>query len=382
MFSSLTGYSTDIIEGTAGVGPVTALDLVASDLDCGDTAALLYTLVSGDTSPPSFAMNASTGLLSVATALDREVAPTFRLTVSVSDQHNPPRVTSAEIAITVLDINDNTPTFAQAAYAFATDESQSCGNDTLTVCQQLGVVLARDVDLGLSGDVVYSVMTTVPPTAAGVFGVDPTTGAISLNRDVCHFSSPAVMLTVNATDQGSPPLSSTVNVNITINSVNAVAPVFVHTGVLSVSISEQNDIVSIANVTAFNADCIGASSLRYSISTVGSPFGIERTLAINTLTGEIKTTAPIDREVQSFLSLVVVVVDNQDGVVRSASTQVQVQILDVNDNAPVFDALSYVFPDALVFPCYLQTCLLSNTATVLPRTPKTDVGSLVIHLLL
>lgn len=369
IFSSPSGYTTDILEGVGGVGVVSNLALIATDLDCGDTERLRYSIVDGDTSPSTFGIDQISGHLSVIRALDREVTQTLVLTISVSDMHNPPRITTTTVSITVLDINDNPPTFSQiSGYAFAVDETQSCGSSS---CQQIGVIVASDPDLGLSGSVAYHVTSVHPPSANGTFGLDATSGALVLNTNVCHFRTPNVSLIVNATDQSAPFHSVQTTIFVAITPINVFEPVFGHQGVLTVSVLEQETNVTIHGVNATNADCDGANSLRFSITSTGVPF------AIDSVTGVISSTEPLDREVSSFFSLVVVANDGELPVPKTATTQVEIQVLDVNDNAPIFDESSYVHYLGCPITLFFADSLSPRRYAV-ATTQSTPLGSTII----
>lgn len=90
--------------------------------------------------------------------------------------------------------------------------------------------------------------------------------------------------------------------------------------------------------------------------SLASGIGEAPEFTINPQTGAIITTRPLDRETQSAYILTVTA---KDGGVPSFSdtTDVEISVVDINDNAPVFSKSSYfgsVSEDALVGTSVLQ----------------------------
>lgn len=103
-----------------------------------DNQTLTYTVVSGNESG-AFAVNASTGVITVANAsqLDFETSPTFNLVVRVTDSVTPSLSNSANVAIRLTDVNE-APTVTSDAYFAA--------SDTLLSVSAASGVLVNDKD--------------------------------------------------------------------------------------------------------------------------------------------------------------------------------------------------------------------------------------------
>ena len=88
----------------------------ASDVDDGSNGMVRYTLTG--TGAENFDINENTGIVTVSNTanLDKESVDDYVLTVTARDSGDMPRNASAEITITLINVNDNPPTFSQANY--------------------------------------------------------------------------------------------------------------------------------------------------------------------------------------------------------------------------------------------------------------------------
>jgi len=118
--------------------------VTASDSDTSDT--LLYEL---EDKTGSFIVSGTSGEIITRVALNRESRETYRLTVHVSDQGEPPNTATVEVTVTVDDVNDNSPVFDRVGhYRVDVDENQPEGTHVTKVS-------ARDKDKGQNGTVSY-----------------------------------------------------------------------------------------------------------------------------------------------------------------------------------------------------------------------------------
>ncbi|MCS6883292.1 MAG: cadherin domain-containing protein, partial [Chloroflexaceae bacterium] len=130
---TVTGATFSIAEnspaGTA-VGTVTATD---PDLP---PQTLTYSITAGNTGG-AFAINAGTGQITVAGALDFETTPSYALTVQVCDTGTPSQCGTGTVTINVTDVNE-APTVTGATFSIA--ENSPAGT-------AVGTVTATDPDL-------------------------------------------------------------------------------------------------------------------------------------------------------------------------------------------------------------------------------------------
>ncbi|KAL4604964.1 neural-cadherin-like [Arapaima gigas] len=89
--------------------------VVASDSDSGRNQEITYSILPDSDPYGQFSVDQS-GLVTVASPLDRETAAQHYLVVLATDKGSPAQTGSATVQLTLLDVNDNGPEF-EAAYA-------------------------------------------------------------------------------------------------------------------------------------------------------------------------------------------------------------------------------------------------------------------------
>uniref|UniRef100_A0A3B4B0Z4 Cadherin domain-containing protein n=1 Tax=Periophthalmus magnuspinnatus TaxID=409849 RepID=A0A3B4B0Z4_9GOBI len=130
-------------------------------------------------------------------------------------------------------------------------------------------------------------------------------------------------LTVSASDQGSPPLTSTVSVEITILDINDHSPQF-QSPSYTADISEDVPIGSlVVDVKAVDLDQGVNSQIVYFLSQ-----GSKSMFIIDQNTGRIITAAPLDREKVASYSFDVYAIDSSPANPRNSTAQVTVYIQD------------------------------------------------------
>jgi VCBS repeat-containing protein len=112
------------------------------------------------------------------------------------------------VAITVTDVNE-APVLNDAAFTLAARSA----NGTV-----VGAVTAHDPDAGQAGTVTYALMSG---NTKGAFALDPVTGQLTVaNRAALNVEmTPSFSLTVQATDAGTPALSSRATVTVALTRV-------------------------------------------------------------------------------------------------------------------------------------------------------------------
>lgn len=137
---SPASYVASVNEDVAVSTTVAAL--TCSDADAGVTLA--YTLLTSGNTGTAFAIGASSGAITVATALDYETLKAYALRVEVSDQSTPSaRTTTVPVSVAVQPTNEFDPTFPASGYG-NTDVSESTSVGTVIL-----TVTATDGDVGL-----------------------------------------------------------------------------------------------------------------------------------------------------------------------------------------------------------------------------------------
>jgi len=164
-------YTASLNEDAPKYTPV--IKLVASDLDKNENAALSYMFVSGN-EDDQFEINSGNGQITLNKALDRENQDSYIMVVKASDSGKPIYTATTTVSINILDVNDNSPLFAQTAYEIQVIETRQPGD-------LIGSVVATDTDLGQNAAIKYA-LTGMDND--GTFSLDQNTGKLYLNKNL------------------------------------------------------------------------------------------------------------------------------------------------------------------------------------------------------
>ena len=285
----------------AAVGTV-----MATDAD-GDN--LTFTIINGNTGN-AFAINASSGAITVSGTLNRTTTQTYTLTVRVSDG-----TTSAEAAVTinVTDAGGNeAPTIAAQTFSVAENAAANT---------PVGTVAATDADNdGLT-------FTITAGNDAGAFAINASSGAITVAGALDHETTPTYTLTVQVSD-GTATATAAVTINVT--DVNEAPVVTAQTTAFTVA-EDANNGTAVGTVAATDPE---NDPLTFTI-TAGNT---ANTFAINASSGVITVAGTPDRETTSTYTLTVRASDAS----LSGTANFTVNVTDVNE-APVVIAQNAAF---------------------------------------
>ncbi|XP_034464114.1 cadherin-23 isoform X1 [Hippoglossus hippoglossus] len=304
----------------------TIVRVSATDADSGLFAVIEYSLVDGE---GKFAIKPSTGEIYILSPLDRETKDHYTLTAVARDNpggsHSNRRENSIQVLVTVLDVNDYRPRFSERVFSNSVFENEPSGTSVITVT-------ATDLDEGENGAVLYSMLG--PHSDA--FSLDPNTGLVRSRRLLQ--SSESFNLTVVATDQGRPPLWGTADLIITVIDVNDNRPVFVRpaNGTIIHISEEQPPGLPVYEVHATDSDEGVNGEVRYAFLQTGAGNRDWENFHIDPISGVIATTVKLDREKQTLHSLIIVARDMGQPVPYETTQPLQVALLDIDDNEPVF----------------------------------------------
>ncbi|KAJ8368497.1 hypothetical protein SKAU_G00085250 [Synaphobranchus kaupii] len=297
--------------------PLHAIVMVihAADADTGHNGEVEYSLenLSGGT----FRIDGAHGRVFLEESLDREFADVLTVLLTARDKGSPRRSTYMNLTVLVEDVNDNDPTFPRSAYSTAAREDISRGTSVLQV-------RAHDPDVGPNGRLRYQL-------SHSRFSVDPVRGVVIVVGRLDREKSPSYMLFIVAVDQGEPPRSAAVAVNVTVTDVNDCAPLFTPESMtLHVQENAEDLPQVIHQVLALDEDLGMNSQLTYSIAR-----GNEEGLFSLSPSGTLRVLRSLDRERRTQHTLHVVAVDSGMPHLTGTAT-VLVLVDDLNDNRPVF----------------------------------------------
>ncbi|XP_077402425.1 protocadherin-16 isoform X2 [Vanacampus margaritifer] len=292
------------------------LHVMARDADEGENGRVSYRIRTGN-GAGRFSLNPNTGSLSILKALDREEQEVFNLTVVAEDGGTPPLSTCQDLCVQVMDVNDEAPVFHKAQFETQVLENQGPGTTVLTVA-------ATDRDQGSNGQVMFGGVTEEG------FVINPSTGVISTTKELDKELRDHYILTVYARDGGLPPNFSKATVRVEVEDVNDNAPVFAQPW-YGLEAPENQDPVELCVLKATDPDSGAGGELEYRI-TAGDPNG---DFQLGASTGALSTRRALDRETKAEYTLEVTATDG-GGPPLSTVVTVEVRVLDVNDNSPVF----------------------------------------------
>ncbi|XP_046512183.1 protocadherin Fat 4 isoform X3 [Equus quagga] len=316
-------YKVEINENT-----LTGTDIIqvyATDGDEGTNGQVRYGIVDGNTNQ-EFRIDSVTGAITVAKPLDREKTPTYFLTVQATDRGSTPRTDTSTVSIVLLDINDFVPIFELSPYSVNVPEN--LGTLPRTILQ----VVARDDDQGSNSKLSYVLFGGNEDNAFTLSASGELRVTQSLDRETKeHF-----VLVITATDAGSPALTGTGTINVIVDDINDNVPTFASRMYLTTIPEDAPTGTDVLLVNASDADASTNAVISYRLIGGNSQF------TINPSTGQIITSALLDRETKENYTLVVVCSDAGSPEPLSSSTSVLVTVTDVNDNPPRFQHHPYV----------------------------------------
>ncbi|XP_076131064.1 protocadherin beta-16-like [Alosa pseudoharengus] len=269
--------------------------------------------------------------------LDRELTGEYNVTITATDEGSPPLSSSKTIHLSVSDVNDNPPVFAEHSYIAYVTENNKPGS---SVCS----VTARDPDWRQNGTVFYSLL---PSEVNGVpvssyVSINGDTGVIHALRAFDYEQFRSFKVQVVARDNGSPPLSSNVTVSVFITDENDNSPQILY------PTPEGNSFMTemvpkaalsgslVSKVIAVDADSGQNAWLSYQIVKSTDP-GV---FTIGLHSGEIRAQRDISESDSMKQNLVISVKDNGQ---PSLSTTCAVYLL-ISDNlaeVPELKDMSY-----------------------------------------
>lgn len=296
----------------------------ATDADIGVNRKIKYSFI--DSNKDHFKIVSDSGIMTLNKPLDRESKSMYNVSVQATDQGNPKLSSIAYVVVNVQDINDNPPEFTSRFYFASVPENNEIGSEVLKV-------LATSRDTGVNAEITYSILSG---NEQKKFTIDPKTGVLKV-ADVLDFEkSKDFFLTIQAIDGGSPPLSKTASVNISVTDSNDNNPFFLQNSYTARIREDALEGDKILQVVARDYDSNDNGRITYSIER-GDRL---RQFNIDEDSGYISVRSQLDRE--SISNYVLEVQARDNGVpLRAVDVLVNIEISDANDNPPLFSKSNY-----------------------------------------
>lgn len=326
-------YSTSVFEDVP-IG-TTVLVVSATDSDVGINAQITYflneeSLNSLGASEP-FAINPQTGAITTIAALDRETVSAYLLTVTAKDGGNPSLSDTTDVEIAVSDVNDNAPSFKVPLYQASIPEDALIGTSVVQIS-------ATDDDIGLNGRVKY--MLSEKDRDDGSFVIDPTSGIIRTNKQLDRETIAVYHLQAIAVDKGTPPMSSTIEVQVRLEDVNDSPPTF-ESDRLTFYVPENSPVGSVVGeIHAHDPDEGVNAIVQYSI--IGGDDSQSFSLITRPGSERAQLLTMTEMDYESPKKRFELVIRAASPPLRNDVT-VEILVTDINDNAPILKDFQIIF---------------------------------------
>ncbi|XP_049685681.1 protocadherin gamma-B5-like isoform X4 [Accipiter gentilis] len=271
-----------------------------------------------------FGVSGESGNLYVSERLDREEMCGEAASCSVSFEalvQNPLNVFHVEVAI--QDINDHAPHFLQDSFQLEINELTSPG-------ARFYLGTAEDADVGSNSLQGYEL------EANGYFAVEVKESQdgskfaeLVLRRALDRESQQSLRLVLTALDGGEPPRSGTAQLCINVTDANDNPPVFAQDRYRASLREDAPPGSMVLNVSASDADAGTNARITYGFGKMSAK--VLQKFVVDAESGTITLQEALDFEDTRAFSLAV---EARDGGGLVAHCKVEVEVLDVNDNAP------------------------------------------------
>ncbi|XP_048650555.1 cadherin EGF LAG seven-pass G-type receptor 3 isoform X2 [Marmota marmota marmota] len=299
------------------------LRVTATDRDKDANGLVHYNIISGN-SRGHFAIDSLTGEIQVVAPLDFEAEREYALRIRAQDAGRPPLSNNTGlVSIQVVDINDHTPIFVSTPFQVSVLENAPLGHSVIHI-------QAVDADHGENARLEYSLTGVAPDTP---FVINSATGWVSVSGPLDRESVEHYFFGVEARDHGSPPLSASASVTVTVLDVNDNRPEFTMKE-YHLRLNEDAAVgTSVVSVTAVDRDANSAISYQITGGNTRNRFAISTQGGV----GLVTLALPLDYKQERYFKLVLTASDRA----LHDHCYVHINITDANTHRPVFQSAHY-----------------------------------------
>uniref|UniRef100_A0A3Q1I5M3 Protocadherin 1 gamma b 2 n=1 Tax=Anabas testudineus TaxID=64144 RepID=A0A3Q1I5M3_ANATE len=312
-------YKADVKENSPEGTVVTTV--TANDADKGINGEVTYSIARTN-SKHLFQLMFKSGEIKVAGKLDYEKSKSYQLNVQARDYGG--YTDTCKVIIQVIDENDNIPTIQLMSFSNSISEDSPPGTT-------IAVVNVDDEDSDVNGVVKCSINSDVP------FKIESSlTGYYTIVTDniLDRESISEYNITITVSDQGSPPLSSSKNINVKVSDINDSPPKFDEVE-YSKTVPENNSPgFSVFTVSASDADWGQNARISYFLEEKdinGAP--LSSLVSVNSENGVIHAVRSFDYEQMKSFEFNITARDAGSPPLSSVAT-VKIIVQDQNDNPP------------------------------------------------
>ncbi|CAH8456357.1 unnamed protein product [Heterobilharzia americana] len=167
-----------------------------------------------------FRIDTDTGILYSRVKIDRRVLQEIEFNVTANDNGRPPKNSTAEVIINIIDQNDHAPQFEKPIFYFNLSED-------LPINSIVATLVAHDDDVGKNAEITYK-LDDLHGNAIKTFRLDRNNGTLWLRAPLDREKLDNYAFKVLAFDHGIPKQSSSCQVHIKVYDVNDNPPKFVY----------------------------------------------------------------------------------------------------------------------------------------------------------
>ncbi|XP_018607260.1 protocadherin gamma-A11-like isoform X7 [Scleropages formosus] len=295
----------------------------ATDGDIGANGDVRYTLrQKAETSNGVFEIDEISGEIFVREIIDFEKIKKYEINVEARDYGG--FTDSCAVIIDIIDVNDNTPLITLTSFTNPVSEDALPGTT-------IAVINVKDLDSGENGQVSCFTSANSPFVIRSSFKNYFT---LQTTEQLDRETQSEYNITITATDEGSPSLSSNKTLHIRVSDVNDNPPLFEKQSYTAFVVENSSPGTSILAVRATDADCCQNARVSYVLED-SDVNGVPASsfVSLNSETGIVYAVRSFDYEQLRGFQISVRAHDGGSPPLSGNAT-VHIVIQDQNDNAP------------------------------------------------
>ncbi|WP_236782892.1 cadherin domain-containing protein, partial [Aliivibrio fischeri] len=314
----------------AEIGTVVNITGLATDPDGDD---VIYALSQADIDAGLFAIDATTGVVTLIGNLDHEVADSHSITIIATSTDG--STSQESFDITVTDADGTTPGGGDTDNDLGPVTDSNAADNTISENAEVGSVvnitgLATDPD----GDEVTYALSQAD-IDAGLFDIDATTGVVTLIGNLDHEVADSHSITIIATSTDGSTSQESFDITVTDadgttpgggDTDNDLGPV-TDSNAADNTISENVEVGSVVNITGLATDPDG-DEVTYALSQADIDAGL---FDIDATTGVVTLIGNLDHEVADSHSITIIATST-DG--STSQESFDIAVTDVDGTTP------------------------------------------------
>ncbi|XP_067890087.1 protocadherin Fat 3a isoform X2 [Heterodontus francisci] len=319
-------YVVELRENSAIGTKVT--QAMATDGDPGEYGNISY-LIINDFARNRFSID-SAGQIIITEKLNREAPLESDIDITVMAVDGGGRAAFCTVRVILVDDNDNAPQFMASEYRASVKADVTKGSLIIQV-------EAFDPDEGENAKIMYSLYSENSDYVANAIDIDHETGWIVTKGNFDHLKNTILSFFVKASDGGIPVRSVLVPVYFHVLSPETDLPAFLQHQ-YSFMVPEDVPIGS----TVGTIQVLPRQTVLFNIINGGlSKNNHDGIFVIDSHTGVLKLDKRLDHETTPFYEFLVTVTVHNGRTDIILTTNVKIEVMDLNDNKPIFQTNPY-----------------------------------------